>query len=73
MYARVFFKPPAPVETRTPGCGYGLTWVGVRVALKNPRVTRANPYRRLEVAGECLVTHRCILLLQPMLLENLRC
>jgi len=44
-HPRVFQNPPpAPVETRTPRCGYGLTRVGVRVALENPRVTRANPY-----------------------------
>jgi hypothetical protein len=43
-YPQVFVKPvPVPVETRTPGYGYGFSGVQVRVALENPRVTRANP------------------------------
>jgi len=43
-YPRVFAKPvPAPIETRTPAYGYGFSGVRVRVALENPRVTRANP------------------------------
>jgi len=32
---------PVPIETHTPGHGYGLSGVQVRVALENPRVTRA--------------------------------
>ena len=44
-YPRVFAEPvPVPVETRTPGHGCGFSGVRVRVALENPRVTRANPY-----------------------------
>ena len=31
-----FFQNPLPVETRTPGCGCGLTQVRVLVALENP-------------------------------------
>jgi hypothetical protein len=45
-YPRVLQKPvPLPIETRTPGRGYKFSGVQVRVALENPRVTRANPYR----------------------------
>ena len=44
-YPRVFAEPvPVLVETRTPGHGHGFSGVRVRVALENPRVTRANPY-----------------------------
>jgi len=35
-----------PAKTRTRGLGYGFAGVGVRVGLKNPRVTRAIPYKR---------------------------
>ena len=43
-YPGVFVEPaPVPVETRTLGHGYGFSGVRVRVALENPRVTRANP------------------------------
>src|SRR5271155_2416982 len=37
---------PVPLETRTLEHGYGFSGVQVRVALENPRVTRANPYMR---------------------------
>jgi len=44
VYPGVLAKPvPIPVETRTLGYGYGFSGVRVRVALENPRVTRANP------------------------------
>ena len=40
-----FIKPvPVPIKTRTCGCGYGFQRVWVRVAQKNPRVARDNPY-----------------------------
>src|SRR5277367_6462290 len=40
------YPGPQPGETRTPVLGYGFSGVRVRVAPENPRVTRADLYRR---------------------------
>jgi hypothetical protein len=47
---RETLRTPTPTRQNSyPWWGYGFLWVGVRVALGNPRVTRNNHYQPLQL------------------------
>ena len=50
---------PVPVISRARASGYGFSGVRVRVAQKNPRAARADPYRHLPVDRNYTIVKQC--------------